>query len=155
MSELAGFIEELKMIHDGDAWHGPALSELLSGVTHEQATSHPVAGAHSIWELVLHIAGWEDVFCRRIAGEHVVEPPEGDFPMSEDTGAEAWAAALAKLESSHDRLIKTVSALSDSRLDVSVYKRDYTVRFLLRGITRHHVYHSGQIGLLRKALATS
>jgi hypothetical protein len=28
--------------------------------------------------------------------------------------------------------------------------RDYTVRFMVRGAIRHAVYHSGQIGLLRK-----
>ena len=38
--------------HEGEAWHGPSLRELLQDVTAEQAEARPVAGAHSIRELV-------------------------------------------------------------------------------------------------------
>ena len=35
----------------GEAWHGPALNQLLEGITAEQASMHPVHGAHSIGKL--------------------------------------------------------------------------------------------------------
>lgn len=49
-------------------------------------------------------------------------------------------------------LLKVISQLSDEILETNVAQRDYTVRFLLRGIIRHHVYHAGQVAVLRKAL---
>ncbi len=66
MSEIENILDELRRIHDGDAWHGPALKESLSGVTAEQAAARPVAGAHSVWEIVRHVTDWENVFRRRL-----------------------------------------------------------------------------------------
>ena len=67
MSQIANLLDELKRIHNGGAWHGPALREALAGVTAEQATMRPVPGAHSIWELVLHLAP-EDSLELRVRG---------------------------------------------------------------------------------------
>jgi hypothetical protein len=53
----------------------------------------------------------------------------------------------------HEGLVARVAALSEADLDRRVPGRDYTVRFLVRGAIRHVVYHSGQIGLLRKLQA--
>jgi uncharacterized damage-inducible protein DinB len=151
MSEIANILDELREIHNGNAWHGPALHELLAGLTPEQASARLVPNAHSIWEIVLHIAGWENVCCRRLEGDSATEPAEGDFPRTVEVSAEAWSRTLAKLESEHERLLSAVANLSDSALDSLIAGRDYSVRFLLRGIIHHHVYHAGQIALLRKA----
>ena len=153
MSELASIIEELKSIHAGDAWHGPSLREALSGLTAAQAAVKPLAGAHSIWEIVSHIAGWENVFRRRLEGDAQAKEPEaGDFPPVDTPSEQAWRKSLASLEAEHEELLKVVSALLEERLGEKVAHKDYSVRFLLHGIVRHHVYHTGQIALLRKAV---
>jgi hypothetical protein len=56
-TELARLEEQLQRSFEGEAWHGPSLRETLDGVTAEEASRHPIPGAHSIWELVLHLAG--------------------------------------------------------------------------------------------------
>src|SRR5713226_2034192 len=66
MSEIKRIGDQLKRAFEGKAWHGPSVSEVLAGVTAEQAAAHPLAGAHSIWEITLHIATWERVGRRRI-----------------------------------------------------------------------------------------
>jgi uncharacterized damage-inducible protein DinB len=152
MSEIKETVEELKNIHDGDAWHGPALMKLLSGVTAEQANAKPIAGAHSIWELVQHIMAWENVLRLRLEGRDVSTPPEGDFPPVGGTGQQAWAETLSRLNESHALLIGKVAALEDSALEEKVANK-YTIRFLIDGTDRHHVYHAGQIAVLIKALA--
>ena len=151
VSNIVDIVDELQRIHEGDAWHGPALRELLFGLRAEQAAARPILNAHSIWELVLHIIGWESVFRLRLEGHPVSTPPEGDFPPVEDTSQQAWAKTLSALEDSHAQLISIVAALRDSTLQEKVAGKDYTTRFLISGIVRHHVYHSGQIALLRKA----
>jgi uncharacterized damage-inducible protein DinB len=153
MSELANIIDELRRIHDGDAWHGASLKELLSGVTAEQAAARPVAGAHSVWEIVRHVAGWENVFRLRLEGRAVAEPEEGDFPPAEDVSEAAWAEALRRLDDSHERLLRTVAGLDDSALAEKVAGEDYSTRSLLEGLVRHHVYHAGQIALLKKSFS--
>ncbi|MCI0390457.1 MAG: DinB family protein [Acidobacteria bacterium] len=150
MLEIQKAIGELKNIHGGEAWHGPALKEILSGVTAQRAANRPLAKAHSIWELALHIEAWENVWLRRLAGQPVNEPEEGDFPPVSEVSEEAWQRTLARLDETHRRLIETIAGLTDERLRETVIGEDYTVENLLRGIVRHHVYHAGQIALLKK-----
>jgi uncharacterized damage-inducible protein DinB len=109
-----------------------------------------VANAHSIWALTLHIEAWEEVFLRRLNGQAITEPEEGDFPPVTEASEEAWNQALRKLDATHQTLIETITKLSEERLGETVIGKDYTVDYLLRGIVRHHVYHAGQIALLKK-----
>jgi len=155
MSEVTTIIDELRSIHDGEAWHGPSLKEILSGVRAQEAAARPLAKAHSIWELTLHISAWEKVFIRRIAGVPMKEPEEGDFPPVIDESEDAWREALSRFEEVHRRLIETVSGLTDERLGETVVGKDYPIGYMLRGIVRHHVYHAGQIAVLKKAISTA
>ena len=68
MNEVHRINIQLKLAHQGGAWHGPSLQELLQGVTAAQAAQHPVEEAHSIWELVNHIAAWEAIVTQRLRG---------------------------------------------------------------------------------------
>ena len=52
----------------GPMWHGPALAEVLEGVTAERAAARPIPGAHTIWEIVLHIIAWAEIARARLKG---------------------------------------------------------------------------------------
>ena len=54
-SETRRIADQLRRAFSGDAWHGDAISELLSGVTADQAQARPLSRSHSIREIVLHI----------------------------------------------------------------------------------------------------
>lgn len=141
----------MKAIHDGDAWHGPSLHEILAGVSAAQATAHPIPGAHSIWELVLHIAAWEQTFCQRLDGKAIDEPEAGDFPAITETSEAAWQQAQAAFDRTHVAFLQLIASLNESDLDRLVAGQRYTIRHLLHGAVRHHVYHAGQLALLKKA----
>jgi heme-degrading monooxygenase HmoA/uncharacterized damage-inducible protein DinB len=153
--EAASLAEELRVLARGDAWHGPSLEEMLADVSPATAAARPIPGAHTIWELVLHVTGWTDVFRRRLEGTAVEEPEEGDYPALPEPTAGAWAEATRGLFAAHDRLVARVSRLSPADLDAPVPGRGFPARFLVRGAIRHTVYHSGQIGLLRKLGASA
>ncbi|MEO6393601.1 MAG: DinB family protein [Pyrinomonadaceae bacterium] len=152
MSEITSIANELRAIHDGNAWHGASLHDALDGVIADQAAARPIADAHSIWEIVHHIAGWENIWLRRFAGDpDASEPEEGDFAPVVEISEAVWQSTLTRLNDIHAKLIETVSVLTDEQLRSDLPGRDYTHRFLLRAAIRHHVYHTGQIALLRKA----
>jgi uncharacterized damage-inducible protein DinB len=151
MSEIEEIINELKNVHDGNAWHGASLKDALDGITSEQAAARPLKRAHSIWEIVAHITGWEDVFRRRLEGRIISEPEAGDFPISADLSATAWNETLEKLENTHRQLLLTVEKLSEADLETKITGKDYSYRFLLRKTLDHKVYHSGQIALLKNS----
>lgn len=153
MSAIERIIEELKNIHNGNAWHGASLAEALDGITYEQAARHSIENAHSIWEIVLHIAGWEDVFRRRLEGQATIEPEECDFPAPTEQSEKMWTETLEKLEGVHEKLLKVAAALTDSILETKIAGKDYSFRFLLRETAAHKIYHTGQIVLLKKAFS--
>ena len=152
MSEIKRINDQLKRAFEGKAWHGPSVSEVLAGVTAEQAAAHPIAGAHSIWEIVLHVIAWAEIARARLKGQSTGDPtPAQDWPPVAATGPDAWQRALKQLETSHRLLAADARELDDARLDALVPNLDYSVAVLLHGIIEHGTYHGGQIALLKKA----
>lgn len=153
MSETAHIADELRRAFDGEAWHGPALFEVLKGVTAAQAAAQPIENAHSIWELVLHIAAWEGAVRRRMTGVAVKLSAAKNFPPVDDTSEEAWASALAHLGSTHEELIRAVEKFPQASLKKQVPGKKgahYNFSFMLHGLAQHAAYHGGQISLLKK-----
>jgi uncharacterized damage-inducible protein DinB len=151
MNEIARIQDQLRRALDGNAWHGPSLSELLSDVTAAQAAAKPIAGTHSIWELVSHIIAWERVVVRRLSGETIVDLPEAEnFTAVRDAGTAAWERTKQDLRRAHEELEATIGRLAESRLVDTVPGHRYTVYIMLHGVVQHNLYHAGQIALLMK-----
>jgi uncharacterized damage-inducible protein DinB len=140
----------------GPMWHGPALAELVRDVSVHQASARPIAGAHTIWELVLHTIAWADIARARLHGERIGDPtPQDDWPAPATVSGAEWTKAVSRLQESHQSLATEVRQLDDAVLDGKVAGLDYTVATLLQGVVEHGTYHGGQIALLKRALAKS
>jgi uncharacterized damage-inducible protein DinB len=153
MSEAARIADQLRRAFDGEAWHGDSLFEILEGVSAKQAAARPVANAHSIWELVLHIAAWDGVVARRFGGAVAELADAENFPRVTDASEAAWRRALAEARRVHAELIEAVSKMPDSQLDEMVPGKEgahYTFYYMLQGVVQHELYHAGQIALLKK-----
>ncbi len=151
MSEATRIADQLRCAFDGSAWHGPAVLELLSDIDAATAASHPLPDAHSIWELVLHIAAWDSAVNRRIVGGKAVRLNSAEnFPAVKDKSRAAWKETITLLKRTHKELINTVAALPDSRLSDRVPGKKYNIYFMLHGVTQHELYHAGQIAILKK-----
>ena len=138
----------------GPLWHGPVLDDLLRDVTAEQAAARPIGSAHSIWELVLHVASWAEISRARLGGRAIEDPPdEVNFPTVRETTAAAWEAARDRLRESYRDLAARVRQLDESTIEARVNGLPYTVSFMLHGVVEHGTYHGGQIALLKKAAA--
>jgi uncharacterized damage-inducible protein DinB len=135
----------------GPAWHGPALAQLVAGLSAAQAAAHPIAGAHSIWELVLHLASWAEIVRERLTGDPGQPDPARNFPPVREATEAAWLDAVAHLERSHHDLARAAASLDDAALGATVPGRSYSVRTMLVGSAEHAAYHGGQIALLRRA----
>jgi uncharacterized damage-inducible protein DinB len=129
------------------------LFEILEGVMAARAAARPIAHAHTIWDLVLHIAAWDDAVLRRLGGAAMELSDMENFPPVTDTSDAAWRKALAEVRSVHEKLAAAVAALPDSRLDEMVPGKEgahYTFYYMLHGVVQHELYHAGQIALLKK-----
>ena len=150
MTESARIAEQLRRAFYGDAWHGPAMMELLKDVDAKQAAARPVKGAHSIWELVLHIAAWDGAGLKRLDGKKAQLKGRQNFPPVTRVTEEAWRDAVAAVKATHDTLVKTVAGLPESRLREQVPGKAYDFYHMLHGIAQHELYHAGQIAILKK-----
>ena len=154
MTEIERILDQLKRAYEGNAWHGPAVKEVLAGVTAEQAHSRPLRNVHTIYELVRHIAVWEDAGRRRLQGDPAnipISSPE-DWPPADDTSEAAWEQAKALLDRGHQVLVEAISQVPVSRLDEPIMEGKSSVYVTLHGVIQHDLYHAGQIAILKKAL---
>ena len=154
MTEIDRILDQLKRAFEGNAWHGPSLKELLIGVTAAQAHARPLENGHTIYELVRHIAVWEDVGRRRLEGDPAEVPissPE-DWPPGDDASEAAWEQAKDALERGHQTLVDAISRVPESRLDEPILEGKSSVYVTLHGVIQHDLYHAGQIAILKKAL---
>ncbi len=138
----------------GPVWHGPSLMDLVGDVTAEQAAAYPVAGAHSIWELVLHITTWAEIPRVRLQSPTPVEATsEQDWPPVRERSAEEWRAAVERMKEAHRELAEDVGLLDDALLQARVPGMDYPNVVMVHGVIEHDAYHGGQIAILKRALA--
>ena len=168
MSRAKRLANDIERTMTGPMWHGPALSEVLTGVSRDRALARPMPNAHTIWELVLHITAWCDIARQRIRGQATGDPPpEQDWPSvpvsvpgsdpkfgsdpAPSDPASDWRLAVERLSECHRQLAADTRQLDDERLDAHVPGLDDSVSVLLHGIVEHGTYHGGQIALLKKA----
>jgi uncharacterized damage-inducible protein DinB len=155
MSRARALAKHIERTVSGPMWHGPALAEVLTGVTHEQAAARPIGNAHSIWELVLHATAWADIARARLKGQSLGDPaPDEDWPPAPATGtssAAEWTKAIEQLDRSHRLLAADARELDEARLDTKITGLEYSAGALLHGVIEHGTYHGGQIALLKKA----
>ncbi len=157
-SDLEALRRDLHEVYDGDPWHGSSITSVLEGIKADAAAQRPIPGAHTIWEIVLHMAAWTREVASRVRGADAKSPPE-DWPAQQFGGGEAaWQSAKEDLAAAHKDLERAVDSLKPEDLMRWIGdQRDPSmgtglpVGTVIRGLLQHHTYHEGQIALLKRA----
>ncbi len=146
MSEAKRIADQLRRALRGPAWHGDSVEKILAGVTAQQAAMVAIPGANTIHALVLHMGAWAEIALERVtSGETVEVPDDRNFPAPGH-----WPVDVERLFRSSDRLAAHIDGMSDTELDFTFESNTQTVYRLLHGVAQHHLYHAGQIVLLKK-----
>ena len=157
-SIAAQLSNHIKRAVAGPMWHGPSLDEVLASVSSDHAAARPIPGAHTIWEIVVHVTAWAEIALARVHGHRTADPaPDEDWPPVPDpkSGSDPaadWHDALERLRASYRALATETRRLEQSVIDEKVPGLDYSVSNLLHGVIEHATYHGGQIALLKRAL---
>lgn len=152
MKEVERIADQVAAGYRDGAWPSVSVRDLLRSLSPAEAAAHPVAGAHSAWEIALHLAFWHGAVRRRLGGETVDYRPEEDWPTPGEPSESSWEAALDGLDEAHRALVDAVRTLSPDQLGQPVAGRSFDVYFMLHGVPQHDLYHAGQVMLLRKAI---
>lgn len=148
--ELIRLEEQVRRAFEGEAWHGPAVLELLADVSAEQAAAHPIPGAHTIWEIVGHLAATYRLVLQRIEGHSGNLSGEQDWPAVVDHSADRWHAAIEDLKKLNQQVRLAILAFAEDRLDQMLAPGHSSAYAHFAGLPQHDAYHAGQIALLRK-----
>ena len=152
MTEIERIVDQYRRAWDGDAWHGPSLWPSLQDVTAKEAYARPIAGLHTIAEIVQHLIYWRWAMVERVAGALVSPAHDEQWPAPADASESAWKEALALLETRQDAMMQALGKLRDEQLTQPIAGRDYDLYVQLHGCVQHDIYHIGQIMLLKRAL---
>ena len=149
----------LRSVHDGEPWHGPSRVALLADVTADVAAWDPGAGAHGLWQQVLHMRNWTREVEARTMGKRPgrADPVGGDWPEIGDTSEAAWRETLASLDAAHHDMVEMVLKLPAARLHENVGATveepngsAVSVGTMIRSLAEHDLYHCGQVSLLKR-----
>lgn len=152
MGEKRRILDLLDRAYRAKAWHGPALLETLDGVSAPLASRRRAKGGHTIWELVEHVATWNEVVAKRLRGESPRVTPEYNFPPMPKPSPAAWKRTLRRLARSQSKFRSAVAAFPEAKLGRRRPKVDHTWNVLIHGQIQHQLYHAGQIAMLRREL---
>ncbi|MFN7172198.1 MAG: DinB family protein [Fimbriimonadaceae bacterium] len=135
---LASFV----FCHAQDAWVEP-VDAALDGLNAEDALRRPLEGK-GIWDIVLHLAVWNENIVERMRTGEAVRPADDDWP--EPIGSEAeWESAKLRLRMSLVAIGELIRTADEDDFARSPYGYpDLICRFI------HISYHLGQIVKLRE-----
>ncbi len=152
MNPIDRLADHLRAVHRDGAWTDVPVRGTFRGLSADQAASRPIAGAHTAWELLLHLDAWHRAVARRLGGEEVALSPPEDWPAppAEPT-PDDWQEALDTLDAGLDELERAVRGLPPERLFETLPGTDATAYQTILGIGEHDLYHAGQAVLLAKA----
>jgi len=152
MSEKRRILDLLDRAFRAKAWHGPALLQTLDRMSAAWAAKRVVKGGHTAWELVDHLATWNEVVALRLAGGKPNVTPEMNFPPTPRPTPAAWQKTLRRLEASQRTFRAAVVKFPEAKLGRLRPGSKTTYYVLIHGQIQHQLYHAGQIALLRRGM---
>jgi uncharacterized damage-inducible protein DinB len=150
MSDIQSIRDHYETVLSGDCWHGYPVWQVLDGISAQDAAARPLANRHTIWEIVMHMIFWEGVVTKRLAGQRAGLVEELNFPAIPSATEENWQKTLADLRTSNQEFRDALGKLDPAKLDTLSAAGKRTYREEAYGIMEHHLYHLGQIALLKK-----
>jgi hypothetical protein len=151
MDELEAIVRQMWHAVEGDAWHGAALLEILVDVHVATAMARPIRSAHSIWEIVLHLASTQDLMLRRLRGDATPLTDEEDWPQIVKANEDAWLATVDAFFAGEKHLRDEIVEFPEERLDEPLIEGGSSAYNNFHGYVQHVLYHAGQMALLRRA----
>lgn len=150
-NEVQKIISLLNRTFEKNAWYGPSITEVLTGITQDLAQKR-LPHTHSIVELVNHMTSWRLFVIKKLEGDfHFKIDEQSNFPSDTD-----WNSSLEKLHTSQRQLLQLLDSFDPVALSEKVPHEGYQYSYftLLHGIIHHDVYHLGQIALIKKTFTS-
>lgn len=158
MNVIHHIITQLIDIQQGKIWIGSSYQSKLSTIDESLVFTRPIAGLHSIAEIISHLTLWrkEAILKVKTGTGSKTDDCEENWLTNEKLVPKGWTALKAEYDDSLTELITLLKDKEDAFLDQEYYDTDfkgnYKYSFLLNGMLHHDIYHLGQLGIIIKYL---
>ena len=126
----------------------------LKGLTPDVARKKPAAGAQSIWELLFHMAYWQEIVLLAYSGNEEAARKANDkasWPTSDDMKRDdEWSHLVERFKTGLGKLVRS-SKEDDLEKTLEIWG-DAPLYYNLLVEIAHNSYHLGQIVAVRKVL---
>ena len=128
----------------------------LAGLAPDIAVRTPDGAEHSIAEIVLHMAFWQQWFLDRCDGRATPAPPRADAGWPA-VAATSWDAILERFNDGFNRALTLADDETRSALAISPplefnHLANYTQGDALIHVALHNAHHLGQVITLRQQM---
>ena len=159
MSTSENLSHELQNVLSGSPWYGSPVYTILKGISFETAYEKPPGSVHNIAEIVLHMIAWTEEVMDRMNGLPSGQPTSGDWPPTGKPEEQKWQNYVDDLKLVSVNLIGIIKNFppdqwNEPTNDERNREQGTAVTYeeLINGLIQHHIYHSGQIALLKRII---
>lgn len=147
-------IEQLKDVQNGITWYDDNIEKKINPIASNQAFIRPLPEIHSVAEIVSHMLVWRRDTIGKLKGQEsdlTIESPE-NWKSNEELKIIGWDKLKKDLSDSQEELVNYLSDKDDQYLKETMYKEEFSLKYLVEGLLHHDLYHLGQIGITIKLL---
>ena len=157
-TKIQYIIQQYRDIQDGKLWIGTNFNRKLSEVDESLLFTRPLAGLHSIAEIISHLTLWRKETLLKIetgAGSKT-DDCEENWLKNDVLQSKGWIKIKSEYDATLTELIRLLELKEDEFLQKKYYDTDfkgnYNYSFVIDGMLHHDLYHLGQIGIIVKFL---
>ncbi len=146
---------ELENVLAGSPWYGLSVYDIIDKIPFSSAFENPYWITHSIAEILLHMTGWTEEIISRMEGRAAGLPLGGDWPSQGEPEEQKWSSWVYNFKTINESLLRVIMEFPEHRWsepindERNLAKKGVSYEALITGLAQHHVYHSGQISLLK------
>ncbi|GEQ85662.1 hypothetical protein ULMS_11700 [Patiriisocius marinistellae] len=145
--------KHFKDVNTGGNWTAVNLTEVLSGITWQQATQK-VGSLNTIYTLVFHINYYVELQLRVLHGKPITGSDKKSFEHPQLTSQKQWEDFLTTVFGNISAMTKKIETLKEKQWGENFANSEKYGSYYrnIQGLIEHHHYHLGQIVLLKKLI---
>jgi len=157
MTTSEKIINEFEKVLSGHPWYGSPVYNIINKVTFETAYEKPPGSVHNIAEIVLHMVAWTEEVMDRMNGLTAGAPTSGDWPETGMPDEQKWQNYVNDLKLVNVNLLGLIRNFPEEQWNEPIDDKRgnqpvVTYEGLVWGLIQHHIYHTGQIALLKRII---
>lgn len=152
--KIASIIHRFEDVLQSDPWYGTAVYDVLEDYPANIVYKKVSAEAHSPIDILYHMITWTEFTICRLENRNDGEPQYSEKidwrPI--DPKVHTWKKGVTELKRLNKQIVSFLKKKEDAFLEEKVNYRAYEFEYLLNGLADHHIYHIGQIAMLKNML---